>query len=152
MATIRNLNSHFQRAQPMAPRGWFRWLHDHFAGRRALHDPGLEQKLAEQGWGEFPQRFPNLSPKERAKLIPIIARHAWSVGRLELIELAESSWGRLGHSRRPFRGGPTRGTPGLAAAAAAGLRILSGVRLPAGLQCRLASMVGCSFGSPEFGH
>jgi hypothetical protein len=100
MATIRNLNSHFQRAQPMAPRGWFRWLHDHFAGRRALHDPGLEQKLAEQGWGEFPQRFPNLSPKERAKLIPIIARHAWSVGRLELIELAESSWGRLGPGER----------------------------------------------------
>jgi hypothetical protein len=158
MATIRNLNSHFQRAQPMAPRGWFRWLHDHFAGRRALHDPGLEQKLAEQGWGEFPQRFPNLSPKERAKLIPIIARHAWSVGRLELIELAESSWGRLGPGERgAILAGLSEADPRAELldwlpAAAAGLRILSGVRLPAGLQCHLASMVGCSFGSPEFGH
>jgi hypothetical protein len=100
MATIRNLSSRLQQAQPTEPRGWFRWLHDHFAGRRGLHNPGLEQKLAEQGWRELSQRFPNLSPKERAKLIPIIARHAWSVGRLELIELAESSWGRLGPSER----------------------------------------------------
>ena len=39
MATIRNLNSRLQQAQPMEPRGWFRWLHDHFAGRYGFqHD------------------------------------------------------------------------------------------------------------------
>ena len=50
--------------------------------------------------GEISRRFPELSSKERSELLPIIGRHAWSVGRLELIELAESSWGRLGPSER----------------------------------------------------
>jgi hypothetical protein len=58
-----------QHAQPVEPRGWFRWLHDHFAGRRALDDSDLEKNQAEQGWGERSQRFPDLSPKERAELI-----------------------------------------------------------------------------------
>jgi hypothetical protein len=104
MTATPDLNSRLQHAQPVEPRGWFRWLHNHLAGRYVHHDADLEKNLAEQGWGELSQRFPNLSPKERAELIPVIARHPWSVGRLELIELAESSWGRFGPSEEPKRG------------------------------------------------
>lgn len=95
MPATRDILTGLQDAHPTEPRGWFRWLHNHFLGRYAFSDHRFEATLTAQGWQEVSQAFPDFAPEEAAALAPIVARHAWTVGYLGLTELADACWERL---------------------------------------------------------
>src|SRR5258705_5435743 len=100
MAKVRDILTQLQNTEPVEPRGWFRWLHNHFLGRYRLNDANLEEQLAKQGWADLSRSLANLSARKRSALIPVIARHAWSVGRVGLTELAAGDWEELRNYER----------------------------------------------------
>ena len=86
--------------KPVEPRGWFRWLHHHFAGRYNLQDARLEEELGTQQWKELVEQSPNFTTQLREELRSAVSLHAWAVGRLGLANLAESFWKELSQEER----------------------------------------------------
>jgi len=100
MPATRDILKGLQEAQPTEPRGWFRWLYNHFLGRYPFSDDRFEATLAEQGWQEISEAFPDFAPEEAAAFAPVVAKHAWTVGYLGLTELADACWERLKAEQR----------------------------------------------------
>ena len=65
MAKVRDIITQLQNTEPVEPRGWFRWLHNHFLGRYPLYDANLEEQLAKQGWADLSRSLANLSARKR---------------------------------------------------------------------------------------
>ena len=95
MSKTRDLIDRLKDSEPVEPRGWFRWLNNHFLGREHYPDQELEGILMDQGWYEAAWRSSRRSQEVRDALVPVIARHAWSVGHIRLLKIADECWNRL---------------------------------------------------------
>ena len=92
MPATRDFLTRLQDAEPVEARGWFRWLHNHFLGRYSYSDRHFDAMIASQGWQDVSQSFPGFSQEEISALVPVVGRHAWTVGYLGLTELADAGW------------------------------------------------------------
>ena len=108
-----DLLNQLQETAPPEPRGWFRWLHNHYLGRYGITEPRFEEALASQRWQELQKNWSDFSEKDRAALIPLIGRDAWTVGYLGFKEIAESCWAHLtAHERGALFAGITESRTG----------------------------------------
>jgi hypothetical protein len=71
----------------LEPCGWFRWLHDAFAGRYALR-------------GGFRDEAPLVDHDWESSDVEFVARHAWEAGLHSRLPVLERFWDRLTPSQR----------------------------------------------------
>jgi hypothetical protein len=79
------MSIHPQSDNPAEPDGWFRWLHNAYAGRRALFER-LSAEGAKIDW--------------KSADADLVSRHPWEAGDQLQLGLLERLWGRLTPSQR----------------------------------------------------
>jgi hypothetical protein len=85
---------------PVEPRGWFRWLHNHFCGRYPFHDRRLAEKLSGLGFPELERNFESIWATDAERVVRLIGIHSWAVGWLGLTKTAEICWPQLSPEQR----------------------------------------------------
>ena len=80
-------------SDPVKPFGWFRWVHDRYATGLLKGGTHYMDALLSQGWGTLCKE-PDclLQPDCRQLWVEVLKRHAWTVGRLGLVNQAVPFW------------------------------------------------------------
>lgn len=93
--------------EPAEPRGWFRWLHNHYLGRYGFMHPDMINGDTFTAW-EKTSPAPD-SPEEKVDidlLASLLERHAWACGMKKYTKAAAGLWDRLSPlSRGAFMAG-----------------------------------------------
>lgn len=93
--------------EPAEPRGWFRWLHNHYLGRYGSMHPGM---INGDTFSTWEKTSPNPdTPEEKVDidlLAALLERHAWACGMKKYTKAAAGLWDRLSSlSRGAFMAG-----------------------------------------------
>lgn len=88
---MKSLLAELTTAEPIEPRGWFRWMHDQYAGRYGARGDNVYDLAKQQGWGEV-ARNPDAWDFTPDVWVSVINRHAWTVGKVGLTALAMKYW------------------------------------------------------------
>jgi hypothetical protein len=96
---MKRLLAELTTSEPIEPRGWFRWMHDQYAGRYGAHADNVYDLAKQQGWPEAAKNTDawDFNPDV---WVAVVNRHAWTVGKLGLTALAMKYWEYLERESR----------------------------------------------------
>jgi hypothetical protein len=92
---MKDILTNLENSTSVEPRGWFRWLHNHFLGRYPFHDRRLADELSRLGWPELEQNLESLSATDTERVVRLVGLHAWTVGWLGMVKTVETCWPQL---------------------------------------------------------
>ncbi len=139
MITIEQL-AELATAEPVEPRGWFRWLHNHYLGRYGDMHSGMLFGGFNKAWQQIADKpEPAYKQLEAPDLwVQVLNRHAWTAGIHLLTKTTIAFWSRLDpFARSAFFAGLTERDPSESVMNAL-LKLMPSMRFSAETLCQLA--------------
>lgn len=89
--------------EPVEPRGWFRWLHNHYLGRYGMRHLNLVYgDLYNDEWGQLSDKPTPLYERvnDPELMTAFLNRHAWAAGMFSLVQSVGEYWEQLDRTAR----------------------------------------------------